>query len=231
MEEWKRPGLREFSRRLKGNSTCRRENCCTAMTLREVAPGESCGSDCCALFSQAVESRSEFFCAGQQRFYERGPFGVQGGAPKVAAGAVVPVIGIRGGPFFVVEIAVDRHAIGRFQFVNLVMRLSPIALGIPPESGEWGGQACPWSLFGERCCEFLGVHVSPLFFAQDLETCARNMTRCRKRSGKSILITLSKNCTLRIPSTSAGNRGAGTRGSVTRMPGPPGNAALSSAGS
>jgi hypothetical protein len=139
------------------------------MTLREVAPGESCGSDCCALFSQAVESRSEFFCAGQQRFYERGPFGVQGGAPKVAAGAVVPVIGIRGGPFFPVKIGMDRHAVGRFQPVNQAMRFIPIAFGIPPECGERSEKVCAWRPFGERSCEFFEVHVCALLFPRPRE--------------------------------------------------------------
>lgn len=78
---------------------------------------------------------SDLCCAGQQAFNSRGPFSIEGGALKGAADAVVPVIGVGGIAFFAVQVGVNRHAVGGFEFVNQVMSSGPIAFCIPPEGG------------------------------------------------------------------------------------------------
>jgi hypothetical protein len=116
-------------------------------------------------FKTNANSCLDFFCAGQQALDERGPFGVEGGALEVAAGAVVPVIGVGGGAFLAMQVGVNGHAVRGFQFVNQAVGLCPIAFGIPPEGSERSGKGLARDWLGEGCREFLGVHFALPCFA------------------------------------------------------------------
>jgi len=58
-----------------------------------------------------------------------------------AARETIPIVGVPLFPFFAVQVGVNGHSFGRFEFVDELMRGFPISLGIPPERLKRDSQA------------------------------------------------------------------------------------------
>jgi len=103
----------------------------------------------------------------QQPFDQRFPFGVKRGREKVATGALIPVVSVRGRAFLAMQVGVDGHAFYRFEFVN--QRVSGgTNLPLPPTTALRPGRTGLWvepllqAILGTPRGSFLLVSVRSL---------------------------------------------------------------------
>jgi hypothetical protein len=67
---------------------------------------------------------------------------------ELLAGEAVPVVGVPGDSLFAMEIGMDSHGAGGFEFVDTVMSSVPVSFCIPPESFERWVKLVGWAWVG-----------------------------------------------------------------------------------
>jgi len=76
----------------------------------------------------------------------------------LAPGFGVPVVGVPLLALFAMQVGVDGHAFGCFQFIDQVVSARPVAFPVPPEGLDWSGEA-GWRLIaGDAGFEFGWIH-------------------------------------------------------------------------
>jgi hypothetical protein len=73
-------------------------------------------------------------------------------------GAPVPIVGIGERALFAMEVGMNGHSVGGFQFIDEAVGAGPVTAGVPPQGGEGWGPARGRCIVIEGCAEGLEVH-------------------------------------------------------------------------